>query len=53
MAEHREKYRVEYLQGRSARRAGKGENYCPYGMAEIGQRMSWLAGWYDADKEEK
>ena len=51
MAEHTPKYRVPYRQGRAAAREDLPENACPYGIAEIGDRMAWLGGWWDAMKE--
>jgi ribosome modulation factor len=49
---HEPKYEAQYGEGRSAHEAGLSFNACPYGMAEVGKRMSWLAGWYDRDGEQ-
>ena len=52
MSEHKPKYEEQYGEGRSACEAGLSAHACPYGMAEIGKKMSWLAGWYDKDGEQ-
>ena len=52
MSTHKPKYEEEYRLGRESRQSGRSVNACPYGMAEIGKRMAWLGGWYDADAED-
>lgn len=52
MGVHRPKYSVEYRKGRAARLEGLPESACPFGVACNGQRMSWLAGWWDCEREQ-
>ena len=47
----RMKYEREYKIGKRAAQVHSSKEACPYGMAEIGRRMAWLAGWEDAYKE--
>ena len=44
-------YYQETQLGRKARLMNRWRDTCPFGMAEIGRRMAWLAGWEDAHRE--
>ena len=46
-----QKYGKHLKMGRIARGMNRRRESCPFGMAEIGKRMAWLAGWEDADRE--